>query len=1049
MTTAVNFTGAVASTTYNWSNNTTSIGLAASGSGNIAAFAAVNIGNTPVTATVTVTPVKDGCSGTSGNFTITVNPTPTVTAVSNQALCNGAMTSAVNFSGAVAGTTYNWTNNTTSIGLAAGGSGNIAAFAAVNTGTTPVVANITVTPVKDGCSGVPANFTITVNPTPTVNAVSDQVLCNGAATTAINFSGAVTGTTYNWTNNTTSIGLAASGSGNIASFAVVNTGATPVAGLVTVTPVNLGCTGTARNFVITVNPTPTVNTITNQVRCHGTSTLAVTLGGPVSGTTYSWTNNLPAIGLAASGTGNIASFTTVNATNAPLVATITVTPSANACTGTTRNFTITVNPIPAMDAINSQVLCNGANTTATNFNGNVAGTTYSWTNSNTAIGLAANGTGNVAGFAATNTGNTIISGTVTVTPTANACVGSTKNFTITVNPTPVVNTVPNQTNCNGTLTNAVTLAGTVSGATYSWTNNTPSIGLGASGTGTIPVFTAINTGTTPVVATITLTPTANGCTGANKTYTYTVYPTSTVNTVANQTLCNGSLTAAIAFSSPVAGTTYSWTNSAPAIGLAATGSGNIASFTGTNTTVAPIVATIIVTPTANGCVGTARSFTITVNPTPMLTSSLTPPAICDNGTFNYTPTSGTVGTAFSWNRASVAGISNAAATGTNNPAEVLFNTTAAPVTVTYVYTLTANGCVNTQNVSVVVNPTPMLSNMVGDSICSGVTYNYTPASATVGTSYAWERPVVSGITPAIAASGINGISEELTNHTQLPVVVSYFYTLTANGCSNNQTITVKVNPRPIQPVITTKSLAEVCTQTMYQNFGAENPAPAGYNYVWTGMNADIWAGATNQFCLVNFPTTGPASVVLTTTNNTSGCDIVSKYELYVEQSVAPQPKVTYYNGRFVCLLNGVDYAWGYDDKNTLDSTVAFNETSQDYEIANPDFANKYYWVMVKSGSCQAKAYYNRATAVANVTAALDINIYPNPAHDKITIAYNEPLGKQTTVTITDVSGKVMKQQLLYSQSTLVDISTLTPGMYMVNCYSEGAKVATARFVKID
>ncbi|MFN9953623.1 MAG: hypothetical protein ACK55I_11025, partial [bacterium] len=60
-------------TTYNWTNNTPSIGLAASGVGNIASFAAANTTAVPVTATVTVTPPYTnsgvGCAGPSTTFT--------------------------------------------------------------------------------------------------------------------------------------------------------------------------------------------------------------------------------------------------------------------------------------------------------------------------------------------------------------------------------------------------------------------------------------------------------------------------------------------------------------------------------------------------------------------------------------------------------------------------------------------------------------------------------------------------------------------------------------------------------------------------------------------------------------------------------------------------------------------------------------------------------------------------------------------------------------------------------------------------------------------
>ena len=95
------------------------------------------------------------------------NP-PSVTKPSDQTLCNNATTTAVTFVGTA--TTYNWTNDNTSIGLAASGTGDIAAFTATNTTSSPVTATITVTPMAN-CAGTPQTFTITVNPTPTAPSV--------------------------------------------------------------------------------------------------------------------------------------------------------------------------------------------------------------------------------------------------------------------------------------------------------------------------------------------------------------------------------------------------------------------------------------------------------------------------------------------------------------------------------------------------------------------------------------------------------------------------------------------------------------------------------------------------------------------------------------------------------------------------------------------------------------------------------------------------------------------------------------------------------------
>jgi hypothetical protein len=548
ITNPVAFTGSAAGTIYNWTNNTPSIGLGASGTGNIPTFLATNATTAPVTATITVTPTYTGggatCTGSPITFTITVNPVPTVNAVANQTVCNNTPVT-VNFSSPTAGTTYTWINNNGNIGLPGNGTGNIA-FTATNTSAIPISGTITVTPsyTNNGttCTGASTSFTITVNPSPTVNPVpGNQLLCSGSASAPITLTGPVSGAFYTWSNNAPSIGLAAVGAGDIPSFTAVNGGTTPVVATVTVTGSyttgGVTCTGPSVSFTITVNPSPSINAMANQTVCNGTATAAVTISGPIPGTVFSWTNNNTSIGLAAGGTGNVPSFTAINNTGAPVTATVTVnatyTGGPLTCPATAVSFTITVNPTPTVTAPSSQSLCNGSATAAVNFTGAVAGTTFSWTNSNTAIGLGASGTGNITSFTATNNTAAAISGTITVTPSANGCPGTPISFTITVNPTATVNQPANQTLCNGASTAAVTFTGTPGAVTFSWTNNNTSIGLAGSGTGNIPSFVATNTTQAAVTATITVTPSIGGalCTGSSKSFTITVNPLTNITFV--------------------------------------------------------------------------------------------------------------------------------------------------------------------------------------------------------------------------------------------------------------------------------------------------------------------------------------------------------------------------------------------------------------------------------------------------------------------------------------------------------------------------------------
>ena len=130
------------------------------------------------------------CPGTPKSFTYTVNPTATVNAVANQSLCHNTTTTAINFTSPTTGGTivYNWTNTDPTIGLAAGGSGDIAPFVGINSGLVDKVATIMVTPSYTNgvaCTGTPMIFTITVKPLPTISGALTQ------PTTCVSFNGAI------------------------------------------------------------------------------------------------------------------------------------------------------------------------------------------------------------------------------------------------------------------------------------------------------------------------------------------------------------------------------------------------------------------------------------------------------------------------------------------------------------------------------------------------------------------------------------------------------------------------------------------------------------------------------------------------------------------------------------------------------------------------------------------------------------------------------------------------------------------------------------------
>ena len=164
------------------------------------------------------------------------------------------------------------------------------------------------------------------------------------------------------------------------------------------------------------------------------------------------------------------------------------------------------------------------------------------------------------------------------------------------------------------------------------------------------------------------------------------------------------------------------------------------------------------------------------------------------------------------------GISNATASGIGAISEVLVNTTASPVNVTYTYTINANGCTNpyTYDVVVRVNPTPVLTSiLVNGTICNNTTFSYVPTSSTNGTSFSWTRDAVPAINGGAPSSGTGNINELLVNNSNQPANAIYRFTLSANGCTNPTIYTVVVTVNPTAQLTTTLSPAAICNNAVF------------------------------------------------------------------------------------------------------------------------------------------------------------------------------------------------------------------------------------------
>jgi gliding motility-associated-like protein len=766
-----------------------------------------------------VTPVYTGdgvsCSGIPQNFSITINPTPTVQIPADQVTCNGNLSQAVNFSGN--GTSYSWNNSNTAIGLGSSGNGNIASFTTTNTSQVPISGTVTVTPNFAGgsasCPGSPQSFTITVNPTPTLNPLASQVICNNTATQSIAFSG--TGTAYTWNNNTTGIGLVASGTGNIAAFTATNTSnSNALVATLTATPQYLNggvtCSGNSQQMTITVNPTPVVNPINDLTVCNQSNTPVLNFAG--SGTTYNWTNNNNTIGLVASGTGlSLASFQATNGSTQSVNALVTVSPEYTAngvtCLGNSTSFTIFLSPTPNVTAPGNQIICNGSPTNAVIFNGTVPATIYNWTNNIPTIGIPASGSGNIASFNAINNGNTAQFAQVTITPTfiqnTVSCPGAPQSFSYQINPTPSVTNPGSQYVCANSTTSLLNFTGT--GTQYQWSASNSSIGIASSGNNSISPFIGINATNAVASSSITVTPIffqGISCPGQTETFTYYVLPIPSAAPINDQSYCHQVSVPATPING--SGTSYNWTNSNTTIGLVGSGSNTINSFNATNPGTQALVGNIAVTPIftfqGQSCNGPQETYTITVNPTPYV-NNLNDTLICNNNTLAVN-----IGTNIpsnvSWSATQNNNVTGELITTqtSNFINDSLTNTSNSPQFVTYTITPTTTaGCVGPDSILVAqVQPDVVLNIPQSIEICSGAGVNAVLA-ANIPSSYSWfctiNNPNVTGESILTNTGGvINDILVNTSNQNQVVVYAVTPTSIQGNCIGSSQTITVVVKP---------------------------------------------------------------------------------------------------------------------------------------------------------------------------------------------------------------------------------------------------------------
>ncbi len=622
----------------------------------------------------------NGCSSNIVGPIILSDPnppnTPTITAVDS--ICSGNILN-LSASTTSSGTaTYTWTGpNSFSSSIQNPSISNVStAFSGI----------YSVTVTINNCVSNAGTKTIDVDSTPQQPIIITNSPVCFDSTLFLSASTASTGTMiYNW-----------SGPNSFAS-AIQNPSITNTtnanAGVYSVTATSsANCISQAQTATVQINPTPVISgtTFTHPSLCAQADG-SISLYGLTAATIYTVSYTKNGTPLSATSTANSSGVATLTSLLAGTYDSIKVT--LNGCSSNIVGPIILSDPnppnTPTITAVDSICSGNILNLSASTTSSGTA--TYTWTGPNSFSSSLQNPSiSNVS---------TAFSGIYSVTVTINNCVSNAGTKTIDVDSTPQQPTIiTNSPVCfDSTLFLSASTASTGTMA-YNWSG--PNSFASAIQNPSITNTTNANAG----VYSVTATSSAN-CISTPRTDTVKINVAPIINPRNDTTYNENVNSGTIKFTANTLGTQFSWTNNNANIGLPNSGNDSI-NFTTANPTANPISGLITVTPILNGCPGLPFSFTITINPNPKLSSPLND-SICTNNLFTYQATSATNNVKFTWIRNVVTGISNASSTSSDSTGlinEILFNTTTAPIIVTYQFKLYYAGIVGTQNVQLLVYP---------------------------------------------------------------------------------------------------------------------------------------------------------------------------------------------------------------------------------------------------------------------------------------------------------------------------------------------------------